>query len=378
VDDLPETMRAVQIRHVGSNGGPEALEMTELPVPIPGPLEIVIKVAAAGVNRPDILQRQGLYPPPPGHSPIPGLEVSGTIAVIGSEVPMQIPSRPVVLGDRVCALTNGGGYAEYCAVPYTQFLPVPACFPNDDEACPDAMLAAACIPETYFTVWHNLFQQRNIFGERTFEGIPKSSKTFALRADEGDGAPQKSFLVHGGSSGIGTTAIQLARAFGATTYATAGSAMKCEVIEALGGVAINYQECDFTEQIQELTGGDGVDIILDMVGGNGYMDKNLSLLKQGGRLALIGSMGGADTTVNVRQIMRNRLTVGGSTIRAQSAAAKGTIATELLHICWPLFDTGELSVVLDSRRFLLEEAAEAHRLMEAGGHLGKIGLRIGE
>jgi NADPH:quinone reductase-like Zn-dependent oxidoreductase len=235
------------------------------------------------------------------------------------------------------------------------------------------MLAAACIPECYFTVWHNLFQQRNIFGERTFDAIPKSSKTF----DEGsESSPRKAFLVHGGSSGIGTTAILLARAFGATAFATAGSAMKCEVVEALGGVPINYQQCDYLERVQELTDGEGVDLILDMVGGSGYMDKNLQLLKKGGRVAVIGSMGGPETEINLRHLMRNRLTVGGSTIRAQSAAAKATIATELLHICWPLFDTGELTVVLDSHRFSLEEAADAHRLMEKGGHLGKIGLRV--
>ena len=380
---LPEEMRAAHIRLVGSSGGPEALETTTIPVPLPKPGEVLIKVEAAGVNRPDVLQRQGVYPPPPGHSQIPGLEVSGTIAAIGPDVAVEGCLFDPEIGARVCALTNGGGYAQFCVVPHTQVLPVPRfardeSFDHGNHGGASDMLAAACMPETLFTVWHNVVQQCNIFGERTFHADALMSCTLAATGDSNapSNGSDRAILIHGGSSGIGTTAIQLVRAFGATVFATAGSSHKCALAESLGATAINYHETDFAHDVAKLTSGEGIDLILDMVGGSGYLDRNLQLLKPGGRLAIIGSLGGADAEINVRPVMRKRLTVGGSTIRARSAAVKARIAAEVHAACWHLYESGAMRVILEERCFSLDEAASAHRLMESGKMMGKIGLAI--
>ena len=385
--DLPEEMFAAHIRIVGSGGGPEALEVCQVPVPLPKPGEILIKVEAAGVNRPDVLQRQGVYPPPAGHSQIPGLEVSGTIAAIGPGVAVEGCLFDTVIGTRVCALTNGGGYAQFCAVPHTQVLPVPH-FARDydvergDYGGASNMLAAACVPETLFTVWHNMVQQCNIFGEKTFD-----IEFLTSRARAGSGGSNcrstgsdRAILIHGGSSGIGTTAIQLARAFGATVFATAGSGSKCALVESLGATAINYKESDFAQHVENLTCGHGIDLILDMVGGSSYLDRNCSVLKPGGRLAIIGSLGGADAEINIRPVMRKRLTVGGSTIRARSAMTKARIAAEVHAACWHLFECGAMHVILDhclkERRFSLDDVSAAHWMMENSKIMGKIGLTI--
>jgi len=345
---LPEVHRAVHIRTVGSGGGPEALELTTLPLPWEelGPSDVLIRVASAGVNRPDVLQRRGLYPHPPGHSPLPGLEVSGHVVALGPSVPLH----RLALGDAVCALTNGGGYAEFCVAPHEQCLPIPVGLSTTE---------AACVPETFFTCWHNLMQQANIFGERLLD------------------RPQPSVLIHGGSSGIGTTAIQLCRAFGVDVLATAGSKMKCRVCMDIGSrVALNYREIEsWDEAVLEATAGQGVDVILDMVCGS-YAQRNLRALKVGGRLAVIGSNGGySATNLDLKSLMRKRLTIGGSTLRARETALKGTIASELLSSVWPLFDRRDLRVLLDSS-FPLEKAPEAHRRMESGAHIGKIALLV--
>ncbi|MCZ6522390.1 MAG: NAD(P)H-quinone oxidoreductase [Alphaproteobacteria bacterium] len=316
-------------------GGPEVLKPTERPRPEPELGEILVKVAAAGVNRPDCMQRAGGYAPPPGASDIPGLEVAGAIVALGDGV------AEWNLGDEVCALVSGGGYAEYCVVPAPQALPLPRDFD---------MTRAAAVPETYFTVWTNVFERGRLDGGERF-------------------------LIHGGASGIGTTAIQLGVAFGARVFATAGTAEKCAVCEELGAErAINYREEDFVAVIGELTGGEGVDLIVDMVGGD-YLERNLAALAIEGRLVQIALQHGTSAEINVLPLMVKRLTFTGSTLRPRSVEQKAAIATALLENVWPLLNEGRVGPVMDST-FPLAEAAQAHARMESGAHIGKIVLTV--
>jgi putative PIG3 family NAD(P)H quinone oxidoreductase len=316
-------------------GGPEVLVPTERPMPSPGPGEVLIKVAAAGVNRPDAMQRAGHYPPPPGASDIPGLEVAGTIAGVGSEV------GEWRTGERVCALVAGGGYAEYCVAPAPQCLPIPAGVDFEH---------AAAIPETFFTVWTNVFERGRL-------------------------KPGESVLIHGGSSGIGTTAIQLARARSARVFATAGSAAKCAACESLGAErAINYREADFVAAIKEATGGRGVDVVLDMVGGD-YLSRNIEVLAADGRLVQIAVLGGVKGTVNLIAIMQRRLTLTGSTLRARPVAEKAAIAAQLRAHVWPLLESGAVTPVIHAT-FPLRDAAGAHRVLDSGEHIGKLVLVV--
>jgi putative PIG3 family NAD(P)H quinone oxidoreductase len=317
-------------------GGPDVLRPAERPIPEPGPNEILVQVDAAGVNRPDLMQRPGRYPPPPGASDIPGLELSGTVAGVGP-VPDGERSRWAE-GDLVCALVAGGGYAEYAVVPSPQALPVPAGLDP---------ISAAALPETYFTVWTNVFRRGQL---RTGETL----------------------LVHGGTSGIGTTAIQLARAFGAAVYATAGSDVKCAACERLGARAINYKTSDFVAEVRAVTSGRGVDIILDIVGGD-YLARNFDALTDDGRLVQIGLQGGASATINLATLMHRRLTLTGSTLRSRSVAEKAAIAREVEQHVWPLLSSRMVAPVID-RTLPLEKAAEAHRLLESGEIIGKIVL----
>ena len=327
---LPDTMRAIEI---SEPGGPEVLRPCTRPVPAPGAGQIVIHVAYAGVNRPDALQRAGNYAPPPDASPLPGLEASGTVAAVGAGV-----SRWKV-GDEVCALLPGGGYAEYVLTDASHALPIPAGM---------GLREAACLPETYFTVWTNVFMRG------------------ALKAGE-------RFLVHGGTSGIGTTAIQLAHAFGARVFATAGSAEKCAVCESLGAErAINYRQEDF---VAVLKGEGGADLILDMVGGD-YIPRNVKALANDGRLVQIAFLQGPKAELNFAEVMMRRLTITGSTLRPQSVLAKARIAEGLEQQVWPLLAAGRIGPVMDSE-FPLEEAAEAHRRLESADHVGKIVLKLG-
>ncbi len=329
---LPAEMRAIEIKQPG---GPEVLVPTRRPLPKPGPDEVLIKVAAAGVNRPDVLQRQGAYAPPPGASDLPGLEVAGEIVAVASAGGRW--SR----GDKVTALVAGGGYAEYCAAPAVQCLPVPGKLD---------LVHAAALPETFFTVWTNVFERGR------------------LKAGE-------SFLVHGGSSGIGTTAIQLASHFGARAFATAGSDEKCSKCKELGAVAaINYRTQDFVEEIKRATSGQGVDLILDMVGGD-YINRNLECLALEGRLVQIAFLKGAKAEVNFAALMVKRQTITGSTLRPRSVAEKGAIAQALEAKVWPLLAKGQVAPLLHAT-FPLDQAAEAHRLMESSAHLGKIVLTV--
>ena len=318
---------------ISKPGGPDVLVPVDRPKPRPGRGEILIAVAAAGVNRPDVMQRQGKYPPPPGASDLPGLEVAGTVAECGAEVDAWR------VGDLVCALVPGGGYAEYCVAAAPVVLPLPK---GAD------VISSAAIPETYFTVWANVFDRGRLeAGER--------------------------LLVHGGSSGIGTTAIQLAVAFGARVFATAGSSDKCAACQRLGAErAINYREEDFAEVITQLTDGTGVDVVLDMVGGE-YTPRNISILAPGGRLVQIAILGGPKSTINWIPIMQRRLTLTGSTLRPRPIAEKAAIADALRRRVWPIIERGQARPVLHAT-FQLREAAEAHRLMEAGAHVGKIVL----
>ncbi|WP_043872067.1 NAD(P)H-quinone oxidoreductase [Celeribacter indicus] len=326
---MPETMRAVEI---SAPGGPEVLKPCTRPVPVPKADEIVIRVAFAGVNRPDALQRAGLYDPPPGASDLPGLEASGEIVAVGAAV----SDRKV--GEQVCALLPGGGYAEYVATPAAHALPVPEGL---------SLKEAACLPETFFTVWTNVFDRGG------------------LRAGE-------RFLVHGGSSGIGTTAIQLANAFGARVFATAGSPEKCEACEALGAErAINYREEDFVE-VAKAEGG--MNLILDMVGGD-YIARNIRSLATEGRLVNIAFLQGSRAEVNFAQVMLRRLTLTGSTLRPQSDAAKAAIATALYGNVWPKIASGQVRPVMDST-FALDDAAQAHARIETSAHIGKIVLEV--
>lgn len=323
------TMRAVEITQAG---GPEVLQLAQRPVPQPAHGQVVIKVAYAGVNRPDALQRAGLYNPPKGASDLPGLEAAGTISAVGTGV------SGLSVGDAVCALLPGGGYAEYVATPAAHCLPVP-----------DGMEVreAACLPETFFTVWSNVFTRGGLkAGER--------------------------FLVHGGSSGIGTTAIQLAQHFGARVFATAGSDAKCAACVALGAErAINYKDADFVEVLQA---EGGADVILDMVGG-AYLPRNLKALAEDGRLVQIAFLQGSKVEVNFAPLMMRRLTLTGSTLRPQSDLAKARIADALRKTVWPLLAQGKIAPVMDST-FALEDAAAAHAHMEASAHIGKIVLKV--
>lgn len=329
---IPQTMQFIE---VAQPGGPDMLRLATGPVPQPGPNEVLIRVEAAGVNRPDVLQRLGAYPPPPGASPHLGLEVAGEIVAAGPDVTLAV-------GAKVCGLANGGGYAGYCIVPAPQCLPWPDGY--------DAVRAAA-LPETFFTVWANLFD----IGR--------------LQANE-------SVLIHGGTSGIGTTAIQLARAFGARVYATAGSADKCEACLKLGAdAAINYKAADFADSIKQLTNGAGVDVVLDMVGAP-YAQRNVRSLKMDGRLVIIAFLGGSKAEqFDFMPIMLKRLTVTGSTMRPRTAAQKGAIAQSLLAKVWPKLADGSVAPVIHAV-FPLAQAAEAHRLMESGEHVGKIMLTV--
>jgi putative PIG3 family NAD(P)H quinone oxidoreductase len=312
-------------------GGPDVLRPVEMPQPQPGRREVLIRVAAAGVNRPDVMQREGKYPPPPGASDIPGLEVSGTIAAVGTG------ARRWREGDQVCALVAGGGYAEYCLAPDVQCLPIPSAID---------VISAAGVPETFFTVWTNVFERGR------------------LRAGE-------SFLVHGGSSGIGTTAIQMARAFGARVFATAGTDEKCVACENLGAErAINYNTGDFVAAVLPLTDGNGVDVILDMVGAP-YFSRNVELLALEGRLVQIAVLRGAKAEINLVRLLRQRITITGSTLRSRTVEEKGAIAESVEKAVWPLVEAGKIRPVIFAT-FPLSQAAEAHRLMESGSHIGKI------
>ncbi len=329
---LPAQMRAVAI---STPGGPEVLQLVEMALPSPGPGEVLIKVSAAGVNRPDVMQRKGVYPPPAGASPLPGLEVAGEIVALGDSV------APGVLGQEVCALANGGGYAEFVALPLSQCLPVPRGL---------NMVEAASLPETFFTVWSNVFDRCRL-------------------------QPGESLLVHGGGSGIGSTAIQMAKAMGSTVYVTAGSREKCAKCLALGAdLAINYREQDFVSVLGEATQGRGVDVILDMVAGS-YMQRNMSLAALDGRIAVIALQGGAKAEINAGLLLFKRLTLTGSALRPRSRTDKAAIATALRERIWPLLEAGRIRPVVD-RTFPLAEAGAAQAYMEEGGHFGKIVLQV--
>jgi NADPH2:quinone reductase len=327
--EIPETMAAIEI---AEPGGPDVLKPASVPVPQPGPDEVLIRVDAAGVNRPDVVQRQGLYPAPKGASPLPGLEAAGTVVALGSDV------TAFESGATVTALLAGGGYAEYATAPAAQCLPVPKGL---------GMEEAAALPETFFTVWSNVFDRAGL--------------------QEGE-----VFLVHGGTSGIGTTAIQLAKAFGARVFATAGTDEKCARCEALGARAINYREEDFVEILKSETPA-GANVILDMVGGD-YVQRDISAAAPDGRIVFIAFLAGAKMEVNLMPVMLKRLTLTGSTLRARETAFKGAIAEALREKVWPLIETGQIKPVIDSV-FPLAEAAKAHKLMESSGHMGKIVLR---
>ena len=329
---LPSTMIAID---PDKPGGPEVLVPVERPVPQPGRGEVLIRVRAAGVNRPDVLQRLGMYPMPPGAPTIPGLEAAGEIAALGEG------AARFQLGQPVCALLAGGGYAQYVAVPEGQCLPVPLGL---------SLVEAASLPETYFTVWSNLF-------ERAF-------------ADEGD-----TVLVHGGTSGIGVTAILLAKAFGLRVFVTCGSDEKCAAARELGAdLAINYRAEDFAASALEATGGRGVDIVLDMVGGD-YLPRNIAALAENGRHVSIAFQRGPRGELDLMQVMRKRLTLSGSMLRPRSVEYKSALADSLARDVWPLFAHGKLRAVIDAT-FPLERAADAHRRMEAGDHVGKIVLEV--
>lgn len=326
MDAIPETMVAIDPAGLG---GPEVLQPVERPVPRAGPGEVLIRVEAAGINRPDVMQRLGFYPPPPGAPTIPGLEVAGTIAGGDRD------------GERVCALVAGGGYAQYCVAPEGQCLPVPAGL---------SMVEAAALPETFFTVWSNLFQRG---GARSGDIV----------------------LVHGGTSGIGTTAILLGKAFGLTVIVTAGSPDKCARALEIGAAhAIDYKGQDFVEEVKRLTGGAGVAIVLDMVGGD-YVARNLACLAEEGRHVSIAAQRGPNVEIPIWDVMRKRLTLTGSTLRARPAAFKAALAEELRSEVWPHLESGRIRPVIHST-FPLTDAAGAHRLMDSGEHVGKIVLEV--
>lgn len=329
---LQKKMTAIVI---SEPGGPEVLKAETVAVPQPDHGEVLIRVAAAGVNRPDVIQRMGLYPVPPGASPLPGLEVSGTVVALGASV------EPEWIGRKICALTNGGGYAEFCVAPVEQCLPVPDCL---------TMAEAAALPETLFTVWGNLFNR----------GFAREAETV---------------LVHGGTSGIGTMAIKLGKLFGLTVFVTCGSDQKCTAAKQIGADhAINYKTHDFVEEINKITDGKGVEIVLDMVAGD-YVARNLQCLKEDGRHVTIAVQGGLQATINMAHVMMKRLILTGSTLRPQSAARKALLADELHRYVWPDVEAGKLKPVMDES-FPLADAAKAHAHMEAGDHIGKIVLIV--
>lgn len=332
MQNLPETMSAVEITEPG---GPDVLSVTSCALPELSPGEILIRVAAAGVNRPDVLQRMGAYPPPKGASPLPGLEVAGEVVAMAEDV------SNLDIGAQVTALAPGGGYAEYCKVPAGHALPIPSGL---------SLSEAAALPETFFTVWTNVFDRCGLkAGER--------------------------FLVHGGTSGIGTTAIQLAKAFGAEVFTTVGSAEKANAVLKLGADhAINYREQTFEKAIQDITAGAGVDVILDMVGGD-YVERNWKAAAVEGRICQIATLNGVSDSVNFSRLMVKRLTHTGSTLRPQSIAFKTAIAENLRARVWPLIEKGQIKPVMDSS-FPLARAADAHRRMESSGHIGKIVLTM--
>jgi NADPH2:quinone reductase len=326
---LPASMMCVEIK---KPGGPEALVPATRPVPKPGAGEILLKVAAVGVNRPDLAQRAGTYPPPAGASDLPGLEAAGTVAALGDGV------TDLKVGDAVCALTPGGSYAEYCTVPAPQCLPLPKGFD---------MLHAAALPENYFTVWHNLFERGQL---KTGESV----------------------LIHGGASGIGTTAIQLAKAFGAKVFTTVRNAEKAAAVTKLGAQAVLYKDNDWAAEVKKLSGG--VDVVLDMVAGD-YLPKNLQLLKQDGRCVVIALLGGAKAEINAAFVMVNRLTLTGSTLRPQSIANKGRMAQGLKEKVWPLLEAGTIRPII-FKTFPLRDAASAHAELERADHVGKVMMTV--
>lgn len=325
-------MLAITIREPG---GPEVLQPEDRPQPAPGADDVLVRVAAAGVNRPDILQRKGRYVPPPGVTDVPGLEIAGTVVAVGANV------QSWGVGDRLCALVAGGGYAEYCVAPAVQCLPIPQGLD---------LTHAAALPEVAFTVWTNVF-------------------------DRGRLQSGEAFLVHGGSSGIGTLAIQLARARGARVFATAGSDEKCRACEELGAeLCVNYRTDDFVAAIKQATQGRGVDVVLDMVAGD-YVARNLDLLAQDGRLVIIAQLRGVQSTISTEPILRRRLTVTGSVLRPRSVEEKGAIATAVRTHVWPMVESGAVRVLVHET-FPLRAAAAAHALMESSAHIGKLVLRV--
>lgn len=325
-------MKAVEI---SQPGGPEVLKLVERPMPEPKAGEVLVKVSAAGINRPDVFQRKGNYPAPPGASDLPGLEVAGEI--VGGDV----GDTGLKVGDKVCALLAGGGYAEYCAIPAAQCLPIPKGLTD---------VEAAGLPETYFTVWSNVF-------------------------DRGRLSAGETLLVHGGASGIGTTAVQLATAMGHQVYATAGSDERARAVEGLGAVlGINYRSQDFVEEIKKATGGKGVDVVLDMVAGE-YVNRNIQCVADDGRIVIIALLGGAKATIDCNQILRRRITVTGSTLRPRPVAFKADIAQALKKHVWPLLEQGKIRPVVHAT-FPLDRACDAHAMMDAGEQIGKIVLTV--
>ncbi len=330
--DLPKTMKAAGFT---APGGPEVLKIEQLAVPQPGEGQVLIRTAYAGVNRPDVIQRRGFYPPPPGASPIPGLEVAGEIVALGEG------TNPALLGQQICALVSGGGYAEYCLAHAGHCLPVPGAL---------SLKEAAAFPETLFTVWHNVF-------------------------DRGWASDGETLLVHGGTSGIGSMAIMLAKLFDLKVITTCGSEEKCAAARQLGAdLAVNYREQDFVEEVKAFTAGKGVEIVLDMVSGD-YVPRNLECLAEDGRHVTIAALGGAKTELNMGQIMVRRLTLTGSTLRPRTDEFKTLLAEEIARNVWPLVEEGALRPVMD-KTFPLAEAHAAHARMEAGEHIGKIVLEI--
>ncbi|TPG74703.1 NAD(P)H-quinone oxidoreductase [Pseudomonas mandelii] len=329
---LPQTMTLIEITEPG---GPEVLKPRQEPVPTPAAGEVLIRVHAAGVNRPDVIQRAGKYPMKPGMSPIPGLEVAGEVVAIGAGV------SEFIVGDKVCALTNGGGYAQYCVAPAGQTLPIPAGMD---------WVHAAVVPETFFTVWANLF-------------------------DMGGASKGQRALIHGGTSGIGTTALMLCREFGVKAFATAGSEDKCAVIRQLGAEAINYRDQDFAEVIAQKTAGKGVNVILDIMGGS-YLNPNIAALGMEGRLVMLGFLGGAHAKdVDLLAIMAKRAIITGSLLRSRTREEKASIAEQLREYVWPVLAAGRCLPMID-KVYPLTDASLAHARMEAGDHIGKIVLRV--
>jgi NADPH2:quinone reductase len=325
-------MKAIEI---STPGGPEVLKPVERPMPEPKAGEVLVKVSAAGVNRPDVFQRKGNYPPPPGASDLPGLEIAGEI--VGGDT----GDTGLAIGDKVCALLAGGGYAEYCAVPAAQCLPIPAGLSD---------IEAAALPETYFTVWTNVF-------------------------DRGGLSEGETLLVHGGASGIGTTAIQLATALGHKVYATAGSDERVAAVQSLGAVlGINYRTQDFVEEIKKATDGRGVDVVLDMVAGD-YINRDIACLADDGRIVIIALLGGSKATIDCNHVMRRRLTITGSTLRPRPVSFKQHIAQSLKARVWPLLEAGKVRPVIHAT-FPLERACDAHAMMDAGDQVGKIVLTV--